>query len=542
VKFGPVAVGEAEGTILAHSVRHADGIIKKGTVLSKKHVDLLASFGVAEVVVARLGKNDVHEDDAAEQLAKAVAGATVRVEKPFTGRSNLYSEAAGVLCVDKVLIDRLNRIDPALTVATLPAFSVVEAGRMIATVKIIPFAVGRESLDEALRVAKEGKAVAVSAFKPLKVGLVATTLPTLKPTVLDKTRRLLEERLEPAGATLTEERRVAHDAAAVAAALGDLRKAGSDLLIAFGASAMVDRHDVLPAGIEAAGGTIDHLGMPVDPGNLLILGHLGETPVIGAPGCARSPKENGFDWILQRLLAGLKVTSDDVTGLGVGGLLMEIVSRPQPREGGVAEPVSGTRRKIAGLILAAGEGRRMGGPNKLLATVGGKPLVRIAAEAAAKSDVSSVTVVTGHRARDVETALAGLDVRFVHNVDYAQGLSTSLRAGIESLPDDVDGAIVLLADMPGIEAGLIARLIDAFDPDQGVFLVVPTYEGKRGNPVVWSSRFFPALAAVQGDTGGRHLIGENAESVAEVELGPAVALDVDTPQALAAIGGNLPSE
>ena len=541
MKFGPVAIGAAEGTILAHSVRHSGGTIRKGTVLSAKHVDELATSGVGEVVVARLDAGDVHEDEAARSLAEAVAGASIRVEKPFTGRSNLYSEAAGVLTVSKALVDRLNRIDPALTVATLPEFSVVEAGRMIATVKIIPFAVAREKLDEAVAVARRGTTIAVSAFRPLKVGLVATVLPALKPSVMDKTRRLLDERLAPAGASVAAEKRVAHDAAAVGKALADLKDAGNDLLIVFGASAMVDGRDVVPAGIEAAGGKVDHMGMPVDPGNLLVLGKLGKTLVIGAPGCARSPKENGFDWVLQRVLAGIDVTPDDVTGLGVGGLLMEIVSRPQPREGGAPEPAPGTPRKVAALVLAAGQGRRMGGPNKLLAAVGGKPLIRIAAEAALKSKADSVTVVTGHRAEDVKDTLKGLRVHFVHNPDHADGLSTSLRTAIESLPADIDGAVVLLADMPGVDAATIDRLIDAFKPDEGALLVVPTFEGKRGNPVLWSSRFFPALVMVQGDTGGRHLIGENPEAVVEVELGPAVALDIDTPEALAAIGGSLPN-
>jgi molybdenum cofactor cytidylyltransferase len=280
--------------------------------------------------------------------------------------------------------------------------------------------------------------------------------------------------------------------------------------------------------------------MPVDPGNLLVLGRIGTTPVLGAPGCARSPKENGFDWILSRLLAGLEVSPEDITGLGVGGLLREIVSRPQPREGGAAGPVATDAPKVAALLLAAGQGRRMGGPNKLLARVGGKPLVRIAAEAALASNAASLTVVTGHRAEDVRTALQGLDVAFIHNPDHLQGLSTSLGAGIESLPSDVDGAIVLLADMPGIEAATIDRLIEAFKPDEGALVVVPTFKGKRGNPVVWSSRFFPALSAVQGDTGGRHLIGENPEAVAEIEIDESVAVDVDTPEALAAVGGSLP--
>ncbi len=151
-----------------------------------------------------------------------------------------------------------------------------------------------------------------------------------------------------------------------------------------------------------------------------------------------------------------------------------------------------------------------------------------------------MTVVTGNRAPDVEAALAGLDVATVHNPDFAEGLSTSLRAGIASLPADVDGVVVLLADMPGVTAAMIDRLISAFDPDAGALLVLPTFGGKRGNPVLWAARFFPDLMAVQGDTGGRHLIGANPEAIVEVELGPAVALDIDTPEALAAAGGSLP--
>ncbi|MEO8668002.1 MAG: molybdopterin-binding/glycosyltransferase family 2 protein [Bauldia sp.] len=538
MRFGPVPVGEAAGAILAHSVRHDGGAIRKGTILQPADLEALAKAGFKSVTVARLDAADVHEDAAAEQLARAVAGEGVHVEKPFTGRCNLHALAAGVLVIDRGVIDRLNRIDPSITVATLPEFAAVETGRMIATVKIIPFAVPQAKLAEA--VAAAAGAIRVAAFRPLKVGLVATTLPSLKPSVMDKTRHLLEERLAPAGARLAAETRVAHDAVALAAALRDRKKAGDELLIVFGASAVVDDADVVPAGIIAAGGNVDHLGMPVDPGNLLVLGEIGGTPVIGAPGCARSPKENGFDWVLNRLLAGIAVTPDDITGLGVGGLLMEIVSRPQPREGGEAVPQRAAK-KVAALILAAGQGRRMGGPHKLLATIGGKPLVRQVADAALGSKASSVTVVTGHLSEKLQAALTGLKAGFVHNPDYADGLSTSLRAGLANLPPDVDGAVVLLADMPLVTAEMIDRLIDAFDPATGALLVVPTFEGKRGNPVVWSARFFPDLMAVHGDTGGRHLIGGNPEAVAEVELGPAVALDIDTPEALAAAGGLMPA-
>jgi molybdenum cofactor cytidylyltransferase len=537
VKFGPLPVAAAAGAILAHSLRLPAGAIRKGTVLGTAEIDRLRAAGVAEVIAARLEPGDVHEDAAAARLAEAVAGDHMRIEAPFTGRSNLYSEASGLLVVDRNRIDRLNRVDPAITVATLPEYAVVEPGRMAATVKIIPFAVEEQALNAAVAL---GEAIRIAPFRAMKVGLVATELAALKPSVMDKTRRLLDERVARAGSHVTAERRVPHEAAAVATALDELRRAGNDLLIVFGASAMVDGKDVVPAGIEAAGGKIRHLGMPVDPGNLLVLGAIGETPVIGAPGCARSPKENGFDWILNRLLAGIPVTPEDITALGVGGLLMEIVSRPQPREGPDAAESQDRAPRIAAIMLAAGESRRMGGPNKLVATVDQVPLVRIVAEAALKSRAISLTVVTGSRATEVEAALAGLDLKRAHNPDYAHGLSTSLKTGLASLPHDIDGVIVLLGDMPGVTAGIIDRLIDAFRPEEGALIVIPTVAGRRGNPVLWSARFFDELKSVAGDTGGRQLMAANADAIAEVELGRAVGLDIDTPADLEAVGGKLP--
>ena len=538
MKFGPVATAGAAGAILAHSVKADERTLRKGTRLATADVSRLTAAGVAEVIVATLDIDDVHEDAAAGRLAEAVAGDGVRVEEAFTGRSNLYAEAAGVLVVDGAAVDAFNRIDPGITLATLPRFAAVEAGRMVATVKIIPFAVPEAAVAMAMAVLADRPPVRVATFRAARVGVVSTLLPSLKPSVVDKTLMVLAERLAPAGATIASDERVPHDAAAVAAALEKLAAAGADLLVVFGASAVVDRGDVIPAGVEKAGGVVHHFGMPVDPGNLLLVGALGDIPVVGAPGCARSPKENGFDWVLQRLLAGLAVTADDITGLGVGGLLMEIVSRPQPRAGPVPEAAA-PARSIGAVVLAAGRGSRMGGPVKQLATIGGVPLVRRAAEAAVASRASPVVVVTGHAAADVAAALTGLDVTVVHNPDFAEGLSTSLRTGLSALPEEVEAAVVVLADMPGIDAGAIDRVIAAYDPAAGALVVMATAGGKRGNPVLWSRRFFPELSAITGDTGGRQIIAQVPEAVVEVELGEAAAIDVDTPEMLAAAGGLL---
>jgi molybdenum cofactor cytidylyltransferase len=335
LKFGPVPVEASVGGVVAHAVRRDGIVLKKGDVVSASHVAALRAAGVGEIVVARLEPGDVGENAAARRLAERIAGEGLRVDRAFTGRANLFAEHAGVFCVDEAAVARVNAVDEAVTLATLPAFRTIVPGEMVATVKIIPFAVAGSVLEAAIAAAGVA-ALRIARFRPLRVGVVSTLLPGLKPSVVDKTVRVLGDRLRPAAAHIIAEERVPHDTASLAAALQALGRE-SDLTIVFGASAITDRRDVIPAAIEAAGGRIDHFGMPVDPGNLLLIGELDDKPVIGAPGCARSPKENGFDWVLHRLLAGVPVTAADIRRMGTGGLLMEIVSRPQPREGAVAE-------------------------------------------------------------------------------------------------------------------------------------------------------------------------------------------------------------
>jgi molybdenum cofactor cytidylyltransferase len=537
MKFGPVPLHEAEGGIAVHSIRKSGLVLKKGTRIGKAEIAALEAAGIPELTVARIEPGDVPEDTAAGEIAGAIAGEGVHVERAFTGRSNMFAESAGVLVVDRAAVDALNRVDDSITLATLPAFAPVVAGKMIATVKIIPFAVSQGARDAALAAAARATPlVRVAPYRVRRLGIVSTVLPGLADKVIEKTLRITAERIAPAGARVVAERRVPHETAALAAAIQDVLDAGAELVIVFGASAIADTRDVIPAAIEAVGGEIGHFGMPVDPGNLLLIAQAQGRPVLGAPGCARSPKENGFDWVLMRLLAGIDVSREDIIAMGVGGLLMEIVTRPQPRE---AQPAVDGRR-VGAIVLAAGRSTRMGGPNKLLAEIGGKPLVRIVTEQALASRATPVVVVTGHERPKVEAALAGLRVRFVHNPDYAGGLSTSLKAGLAALPAEVDGTIVCLGDMPQVTASLIDRMVEAFDPARGALVVVPTIEDKRGNPVVWSRRFFPDLMTLEGDVGARHLIATYADAVAEVPVEDSAALtDVDTPDALQAVKAEL---
>jgi molybdenum cofactor cytidylyltransferase len=543
VRFGETPIDDATGAILAHSWR-ANGVnFAKGRILSGEDVAKLKSAGVSTVVAARLDPEDIHEDEASARVARALAGEGIEITAPFTGRCNHFAREAGLAVVDHERIDALNELDESVTVATLPPFARVEPRQMVATVKIIPYAAPRTAVERAIEVAQSANRplIAVAPFKAMRAGLVQTRLPGTRDKVLDKAVGTTTKRLSSLGSALVGERRVAHDAKAIAGALHELKGEGCDIYLIAGASAIVDRHDVVPSGIEEAGGNVIHFGMPVDPGNLLLTAELDGKPVLGLPGCAKSPKYNGFDMVLERLAAGLPVGRAEIVRMGAGGLLAEIASRPQPRDdsdGEEAGPQAAPR--VAVLVLAAGRSTRMGGPNKMLADAEGQPLVVHAVKAALASQAVEVVVVLGHMAEEVRGAIekaipSKSRLRFVTNPDFAEGLSTSVRTGIGALGKDIDAAIVQLGDMPGVGAPLLDRLMAAFSPVEGRSICVPTVGGKRGNPVLWARRFFPEMAKLAGDSGAKHLIGEHADLVCEVEMtGEAAVTDIDTPEALAA--------
>jgi len=535
--FGELAVADCAGAILAHSLKLPKGMLKKGRALTAEDARLLAEAGYRTVAAARLEPGDLGENEAAAELAAAIAGSGVAAAPAFTGRANLLATARGLLVFDRERIDAFNRIDESITLATLEPYQPVEPKQMVATLKIVPFAVARATVERCREI---GAALKIATFQPKRVALIQTTLPGLKPSILDKTVETTRERLAALGSNLLQERRAEHRSAALVPLIADALAQQAELVLIAGASAILDRRDVIPAAIEAAGGRIEHFGMPVDPGNLMLMGRVSGVPVLGLPGCARSPKINGFDWVLQRLLAGLPAGPEEIMGMGVGGLLADIPSRPLPRALASAEAAARPREpRLAALVLAAGQSRRMGTLNKLLIEIDGKPMVRRVVDALAATRLRPIVVVTGHERERVEQALAGAEVVLVHNPDYAEGLSTSLKRGLAALGPEIDGALVALGDMPRVAPAEVERLLVAFNPQEGRGIIVPTRRHKRGNPVLWSRRFFDEMQQVAGDVGARHLIGAYPEMVAEVEMeSDAVLTDIDTPQALARLAAS----
>ena len=533
MRFGAIPLEDAEGAVLAHAVKLGERTWRKAHLLSADDIAAMKNGGLLEVVAAVLEVGDLDEDEAAKRIAAGLAGEGIEAREAVTGRVNLYAARAGLFTVDRAAVNAINAIDPAITLATLPEFSPVEQGRMLATVKIIPFAVAGALVERAAALTSNGLVMALHGFRPRSVGLVQTVLPSVKETVLDKTTRLTAYRLARSGSSISQERRVPHDASEVASALSALAR-DNGMVVVFGASAVSDNEDVIPAAIRLAGGRVERVGMPVDPGNLLVIGEIGDTTVIGAPGCARSPRPNGFDWVLDRVLADVPVGDDAIAGMGVGGLLMEIDSRPQPRE-----PRERSTPVVYAVLLAAGRGQRMGGPNKLLARFDGKPLVRRVADMVTASKVRASVAVIGHQAERVASALEGAQLDLAENHDYASGLASSLKTGIAALPPDASGALIVLGDMPGVRTSDLDRMIDAFARTGGTAIVRATHGGKRGNPVILPRRVFSAVTALEGDTGARHIVESSELPVIDVEIGEGASLDVDTPEAMAGAGGVL---
>lgn len=537
MKFGPVPLTQAEGAMLVHGQTMGGKRYRKGRILDAEDISRLTDAGVTDVTVAIFEAGDIDENTAASLLAKAASGSGVRAGIAGTGRVNLFARTAGLAMLDPDAVDRINGVDEGITISTLHPFDRVEAEQVVATIKIIPFAVPEADLtqaEEAARAVGDNGLIAVRSYRERRVGLIQTNLPGLPDKVLTKTEGVMRNRIEALGSTLSSPVTVDHDVIAIEAALHGLVGSGAELVLIVGASATTDRRDVIPAAIAQAGGSIEHFGMPVDPGNLTVLAQINTVPILALPGSARSPRLGGNDLVLERIMADIPVDGAHIMGLGVGGLFKEIPSRPLPRTHAAprAQRQETSTPQFAAIILAAGQSRRMGAVNKLLIEVDGKPMMRHAVDAARKAGADPVIIVTGHQPDEVQAA-AGDRVIFVHNPAFDNGLSTSLRVGISAIPETCDGALIALGDMPKVGAEHLRQLVAAHDPDEGHLICVPTRGGKRGNPVFWDRRFFEDMTALGGDVGAKHLIGDYDDVVVEVPMSDdAVLTDVDSPAAL----------
>ena len=531
MKIENLAPKESKGSVLAQSYNLSERILSKGTYVSEDILEFLNEENVKTILCAVPEEGDMHEDTAAEAISKAIDRNQLYSEEASTGRVNFRAPTLSLVRYDRELIKQLNLVDESI------AFSIVEHNQLlakndlIATLKIIPFFVSKIYVERVASLLSKKETFEIHRLEEKKVELIQTYYDWQKKSIFKATSNVTRNRLEALGCKLNKETLIPHDQKSLCKEIKSSIDNGVQVLLISGASAITDRSDYIPKAILSVGGEIIQYGLAVDPGNLLLIGKIGSSTVIGMPGCARSPKLNGFDWVLHLLMADIPISKSELADMGAGGLLMEIASRPLPRA--LAKSVNKRQKKIMGVILAAGNSTRMGKDNKLLKNTNGIPLVRHIAVEMLKSDLDSCSIVLGYQSDKVAGVIKDLNISLILNPVWEEGQASSLRTALNALDDTYSDLLIMLGDLPGIKSNHINRIIEEhlLTNNRRSKITIPSFEGKKGNPVIWGRSFFYDLSLLKGDVGGRSLFNQHPAAINILEMDdPVVVMDADTPE------------
>ena len=519
------------GSVLAQTYNSPGKTVSKGTLITKEIIAFFKTGNVKTILCAVPEEGDIHEDEAAEAISSAIDKNHIYAEKASTGRVNFKSQSLCLVRYERDLIKEVNLVDESI------AFSIVEHNQLlakndlIATLKIIPFFTQKKYVDQVISKLAKNELFKTHCLNKKEVSLIQTSFDWQKKSIFKATSNVTRNRLEALDCSLNQEKLIRHDYEVLRSEIKSSIESGIDILLLSGASAIIDRSDYIPKAILSEGGEIIQYGLAVDPGNLLLLGKIGKTTIIGMPGCARSPKLNGFDWVLQLLMADIPVVKEELAEMGAGGLLMEIASRPLPRA--LAKSVNKREKKIMGVILAAGNSTRMGKDNKLLKNIDGVPLIRNIALEITKSDLDSCSIVLGYQSDKVADVIKDLNINLILNPLWKEGQASSLKAALNSLTSSYSDLLIMLGDLPGIKSGHINRIIEEHlsSENRSSKITIPSFKGVTGNPVIWGRSFFHDLSKLEGDVGGRVLFGQHPAAINLIEMDdPSVVTDTDTPE------------
>ena len=525
MNFGEVKIVNSLHSILAHTITVDGKKFSKGRIISREDQKYLIKNNIDSLICVTLTKQDVHEDNAANILAKNFNNTSIAIEKAFTGRSNILANESGLLVINEDNIRKFNEISNSITIATLNNNSKVTKGEMIATIKIIPFSVKEKSITD-LKKINFKKSLYIHPFLEKKCALLLTHSNKENIKLNSISEKRVKDRLQNLNCTLELIKTCKHDTNDITKSIKYFLNKEVDLVLILGSSAIVDINDKIPEAILNTNGKIIRFGMPVDPGNLLLLGEIKKIPIIGLPGCARSPSLNGFDWVLERVLSGNQITNTDISNMGVGGLLKTLNKRDKKID-------LGKTYKIANIILAAGQSKRMLKDNKLLIKINKQYMIEKIVDTALNSSADSTVVVLGHQNNVIQEIIQNKEVITTINEDYKKGLSSSLQCGISALPDDCDAAIIILADMPNIEIKVLNSIINNYNPKKNKSIIIPTFNGKKGNPILIDRKYFPDILKVKGDKGAKDIIANNKNYVLEIPQNNSSVLDdIDTKEDL----------
>ena len=322
MKFRKVKTLQAKNTLLGHNLNLKTMKLNKGQALSKENIKNIIKNNIHEITVAVLEKGDTHENKAAKLISEIISGENVHVENTNTGRSNLYSKCDGMLVSEDKILQKLNLLSNDVVISTLKPYSFVKRGQLIANVKIIPFAINHKVLAKFNSQTKSSIFVSPTQIK--SASLIITKDDSTKSKIIEKTKNEIFKRLEKLNVKVLIEEITTHDHKIISEKILSHHDLGAEIILIHGYSSIIDLRDTIPTAIKSIGGKIIFFGMPVDPGNLLLYGKLNNIDIIGVPGCAKSPKLNGFDWVLDYLCCKINLDKKVIASMGSGGLLKEL--------------------------------------------------------------------------------------------------------------------------------------------------------------------------------------------------------------------------
>ena len=496
MKFGTCPAQEGLGHILAHSVNTGGKKVKKGKILNKEDILLFQSSGVQEIMVARLEEGDLGENEAAELLGRKLTTIepSLFVSSPFTGRVNFYASQKGLLQFDTRKITEFNLVDEAITLATLPDLSKVEENQLVGTIKIIPYGVARSRVLEA-----SGLLEGVVEFREVLIkqaDLIITTPFGEKDKLAKKAIAVTNARLKGLGISLEQVFIELHEARAVGESLG---KTSSPLVLVMTSTATSDANDTGPQALILAGGKVNRVGIPVDPGNLLFFGELGTQKIIGLPGCARSPALNGADWVLERIACGVELTPADFAAMGAGGLLKEIPTRSQPRDRRRTGPL---KPNVQVILFVDSKDQDI---DAQIATI-------------MASQVDGVSIV-GNLAKENTVRYPNSGMIRLVNIEGNLGRFHLVNEAMTSIPRKADAVLFIEGRNEEVTSRMINQLISAFSLDDG--REICKFGGANaplGPPILFGRRFFENLRALESGLRPNDLLMEGREYLFELEL------------------------
>lgn len=319
-----VPVEEAVGLPLAHDIteivpgKHKGPAFRRGHVVRAEDIPKLLDVGKVHLYIMELEEGELHEEDAARRLAKAAAGANIRLTEPVEGRVNLVAEIAGLLKVDADLLGRFNGVGD-LIMATLPSDRYVKQGDVLAGTRTIPVVVSEELVRKAEAVCREKPMVTILPIFSRRIHLIVTGSEVFTGRIKDGFEPVVRRKVGEMGSELEAVKLAPDDPVKIAAHIKDSHQAGAELILVSGGMS-VDPDDLTPAGIRQSGANVECHGFPVLPGSMFLIAYLKETPILGLSGCVLHDPVSAFDLLLPRLLAGERVSRSDIVALGHGGL------------------------------------------------------------------------------------------------------------------------------------------------------------------------------------------------------------------------------